>query len=267
MVTSTARPSSGDIRLSALIVARNEEAMLADCLASVRFADEVVVVLDRSTDGSAALAEAAADRVITGAWEIEGERRNTGIDACSGDWIVEVDADERVSPALGQEIRDLIATAPPGHYLIPFDNYIGQRLVKYGWGAAWGVRETARLFARGCKRWGPERVHPSLDLQGHRGRLRQPMAHYVDRDISDMLHRLDRYTSQRAADLRARGAAGSFSRAVLRMPARFWKCYVARRGYREGRYGFLIALMAALYPVLSYLKAVLEGDTPDGGRD
>lgn len=255
-------------RLSALVVARDEEEHLPGCLQSVRFADEIVVVLDRSVDGSRAIAASLADRVIEGAWEIEGDRRNTGIDACTGDWVLEVDANERVSPALAGEIRAVIATASAGHFLIPFDNYVGGRLVRYGWGAAWGVRETARLFARGCKRWGPERVHPSLDLRAPRGRLTQPMAHYVDRDISDMLGRLDRYTSQRAADLRARGEIGSFRRNLFRMPARFWKCFVQRKGYREGRYGFLLALMAALYPMLSHLKAALEADeAPPQGRD
>ena len=253
--------------LSALVVVRDEEAHLPGCLQAVRFADEIVVVLDRSVDGSAAIAARLADQVIEGAWEIEGERRNIGIDACTGDWILEVDADERVSPALAREIRAVIATASTGHFLIPFDNYVGARLVRYGWGAAWGVRETARLFARGCKRWGPERVHPSLDLREPRGRLTEPMAHYVDRDISDMLGRLDRYTSQRAADLRARGEIGSFRRNLFRMPARFWKCFVLRKGYREGRYGFLLAMMAALYPILSHLKAALEPqETPRRDR-
>ena len=98
-------------RLSALIVARNEEQRLPACLASVVFADEVVVVLDRSTDGSADLARAAGARVVEGAWELEGERRNAGIAACSGDWVLEVDADERVSPDLAQAVRRVIAEA------------------------------------------------------------------------------------------------------------------------------------------------------------
>ncbi|MFM7418506.1 MAG: glycosyltransferase, partial [Alphaproteobacteria bacterium] len=83
-------------KLSILIVARNEEARLPDCLASASFADEIVVVLDRTTDGSAALARAAGALVLEGAWELEGDRRNAGIAACSGDWILELDADERV---------------------------------------------------------------------------------------------------------------------------------------------------------------------------
>ncbi len=245
-------------RLSALVVAHNEEHQLADCLEALAFADETVVVLDRCTDGSKAIAERFADRIVEGGWEIEGARRNAGIDACTGDWILEVDADERVTPDLAAEIRETIATAEPGHFRIPFDNYIGDRLVRHGWGAAWGVRATERLFARGCKRWGEQRVHPALELSGTKGELSQPMVHFAHRDVSDMLLRLDRYTSARAADLRASGDIGRFGQNVRRIFSRFWKCYVARRGYREGQYGFVIAMMAALYPILSYLKANLE---------
>ena len=251
-------------RLSALVVVHNEEAQLADCLGSVSFADELVVVLDRCSDGSKDIAERYGAQLVEGAWELEGPRRNSGIDACSGDWILEVDADERVTAQLAEEIRATIAAAPYGHFLIPFDNYVGDRLVKYGWGAAWGVSATVRLFAKGpsgpAKKWGDQRIHPSVELKGQAGTLHASMEHYVDRDISDMLQRLDRYTSVRARDLRANGDIGTFGRNLLRIFSRFGKCYVSRRGYREGAYGFLIALMAGLYPMLSYLKARYEDD-------
>ena len=80
----------------------------------------------------------------------------------------------------------------------------------------------------------------------------------MDRNISDMIHRLDSYTSARAMDFRELGGGGSYGRNIRRMFARYWKCYVSRKGYREGRYGLLIAMFAALYPILSYLKATLE---------
>ena len=245
-------------RLSALVVAHNEAAQLADCLKPLAFADELVVVLDRCTDASRDIAAAHGAKLVEGAWPLEGDRRNTGLDACSGDWILEVDADERVPAALGPEIRATIAKAPPGHFLIPFDNYIGDRLVRYGWGASWGVSAAPRLSAKGCKRWGNQRIHPKLDLKGPQGRLKTPITHLVDRDISDMLRRLDRYTTARAQDLRESGEIGSLGHNLRRMFSRFWKCYVARRGYREGAWGVLIALMAALYPILSHLKARLE---------
>jgi len=244
--------------LSALVVAHNEERQLADCLARLTFADELVVVLDKCTDGSRDIARRFTDRIVEGSWDIEGERRNTGIDACTSDWILEVDADERVPAELAAEIRATLPGMAAGHFLIPFDNYVGDRLVRYGWGGAWGVSSTVRLFARGCKRWGPQRVHPAVELGGARHRLRTPMIHYVDRNIGDMIRRLDRYSALRARDLRDAGLPESFGRNLRRMPTRFWKCYVRRRGYREGYYGFLIALFAALYPMLSWLRARLE---------
>ena len=246
--------------LSALVVAHNEEAQLAACLETLAFADEIVVVLDKCTDGSKAIAKRFSKRLIEGDWEIEGERRNAGIAGCSGDWIFEVDADERVTPALAEEARACIASAEPGYFLVPFDNYIGEHLVRYGWGASWGVSATARLFSKGGKHWGDQRIHPAVTLGQRRGQLKSPMIHYVDRDIGDMIRRLDRYTAAKAKDLRDAGMKESFARNVRRIFTRFWKCYVGRKGYREGKYGFLIALFAAIYPVLSWLRAKLEAE-------
>jgi glycosyltransferase involved in cell wall biosynthesis len=246
--------------LSALVVVHNEADQLADCLDRLAFADEIVVVLDRCSDGSREIAARYTDRLLEGAWEIEGRRRNAGIAACKGDWLFEVDADERVSPALAEEIRGAIVDAAPGYFLLPFDNYIGERLVRHGWGASWGVSATARLFSRGAKIWGDQRIHPTLILIGAQRWLTTPMAHYVDRDISDMIQRLDRYSTMRARDLRESGDLGGLLSNVRRLFSRFIKCYVMRRGYREGGYGFLIALFAGLYPLLSYLKARYEAD-------
>lgn len=244
--------------LSALVVARNEEDRLAACLDALRFADERVVVLDRCTDRSREIAARFADHIVEGAWPIEGDRRNKGLDSCRGDWILEVDADERVSPALAAEIRSEIERVDEGYFLIPFLNYIGARCVRYGWGGSWGVSAAPRLSRRGAKRWGRQRVHPSLELVGPKRRLAEPIEHQVDRNISDMLRRLDSYSSARAADLRDGGDIGSLPNNIRRFFSRFLKCYVGRKGYREGGYGFLIALFAGLYPLISHLKARLE---------
>jgi glycosyltransferase involved in cell wall biosynthesis len=246
--------------LSVLVVAHNEAAQLADCLDALGFADELVVVLDKCTDGSKAIAEHFGARLVEGAWEIEGHRRNAGLDACRGDWILEVDADERANEALGAEILSAIRGLRDGYFLLPFDNYIGSRLVRHGWGASWGVSAAPRLSAKGAKRWGEQRIHPSLTLNGPRRWLKTPIRHNVDKNISDMLQRLDRYTTARAADLRASGDIGGLGGNIRRMFSRFGKCYLSRKGYREGAYGFLIALMAGLYPILSHLKARLESE-------
>jgi glycosyltransferase involved in cell wall biosynthesis len=252
-------------RLSALVVAHNEAHQLADCLARLRFADEIVVVLDKCTDASKEVAARFTGRIVEGSWEIEGERRNLGIAACRAAWILEVDADERVPRALAEEIRRVVAAPAGDWYLIPVDHYIGTRLVRHGWGAWFGKAAYAGLFRKGAKVWAPQRVHPVVRLTGRAGgRLRNRLEHHVDRDISDMIQRLDRYTTARARDLRESGHHESLARNVRRLVTRFFKCYVQRQGYREGGYGFLIALCAGLYPLLSHLKATLEDDGPGG---
>ena len=244
--------------ISALVVARNEEAQLDACLGCLGFADELVVVLDRCTDGSREIAAAHGACILEGDWPVEGQRRNAGIQACTQSWVLEVDADERISSNLAVEIRAAIAWPGYSHFLIPVDNYVGERLVRYGWGASFGTMAVARLFTRDSKRYKNQRVHPGAVLSGRKGRLRAPLQHHVDHDISGMLMRLDRYTTLRAQDLRDNGNIGSLRGNLRRIPHRFWKCYVRRQGWREGRWGLLIAMMAALYPILSYLKASLE---------
>jgi len=245
--------------LSALVVARNEEAQLAECLSCLAFADEIVVVLDRCTDSSPEIVPQFTDRVIAGMWEREGPRRNAGIAACRGEWVLEIDADERVGADLAAEIRAVIIGSSADWHLIPVDNYIGDHLVRYGWGASFGRSAHAGLFRRGAKHWGDGRVHPAVSLTGVEGpRLSARLRHHVDRNVSDMLRRLDRYTTARAQDLRDSGDIGTLPRNLRRIFSRFWKCYVGRRGYREGAWGFLIALCAGLYPILSHLKARLD---------
>ncbi|NKD77210.1 glycosyltransferase family 2 protein [Haematospirillum sp. H1815] len=246
-------------RLSALVVVHNEEERLPACLERLTFADEIVVVLDRCTDRSADIARSAGAKIIEGAWPVEGDRRNAGIEACRGDWILEVDADEHVSSALAAEIRAVIASSLFDWHVVPVDNYIGTRLVRHGWGSSFGKAGCPALFRRGVKIWGRQRVHPALQWSGTRGpALTTPLLHYVDRNISDMLHRLDRYTSARAVDLRESGQAGSLAGAIRSALSRFLRVYLFRKGYREGRMGLVVALCTALYPLLSYIKAMEE---------
>jgi glycosyltransferase involved in cell wall biosynthesis len=247
------------MKLSALIVARNEQARLPACLAGVAFADEIVVALDRTTDGSRAIAEEHGAKVIEGAWAVEGDRRNAGIAACAGPWILEIDADEIVTPELAAEIRATVGSSTASRHLVPVDNYIGDRLVRYGWGASFGKNAYPGLFRKGAKIWGRERVHPSLTFDGVEGApLTARLIHHVDRNLSETIRRLDRYSDARAADLREKGDPDPTSRYVRRFFSRFWKCYVARKGYREGGYGLVIAALAGLYPLVSHLKAKHE---------
>jgi len=259
-------------KLSVLVVAHNEEAILADCLDRLTFADELIIVLDKCTDGTRDIALKYTDEanLIEGSWDLEGPRRNIGIAACSGDWVLEIDADEHVPAELADEIRHVMQTSISDYHNIPVDNYIAGKLVRYGWGASFGVSSTPRLFRAHAKKWGEQRIHPSLMWVGRDGKpavkgpvLKYRLDHFVDTGVSDMILRLDRYATARAADLRDSGNVGTLLNNVRRLFSRFIKCYIGRKGYKEGGWGLLIALCAGLFPLLSYLKATLEdGSSP-----
>jgi|SRR5580658_10170661 glycosyltransferase involved in cell wall biosynthesis len=241
--------------LSALVVARNEEKQLAECLESLRFADEIVVVLDRTTDRSAEIARRFGARVVEGAWPLEGERRSAAVAQCRGQWVIEVDADERATPALAAEIRQAIAAAGDAYFLIPIANHVGGKLIRYGWGAYNGAAMRAALYRPGGKRWGKGRVHPPVSYTGEKRRLENPLDHYVDRDLSDMFRRLNSYSDAAALDAIDRNQIPRLVPSLRRIFSRGWKSYVARRGYREGAYGIALALFSALYPIMTYVKA------------
>jgi glycosyltransferase involved in cell wall biosynthesis len=251
--------------LSVVVCVHNEEAVLEACLQRLAFADEVVVLLDRCTDASELIARRYADRFVVGEFPLEGPRRAAAVAAARGEWILELDADEIAPPALAAEVRALVDSAPAAdHFQVPVDNYVGEHLIRHGWGGSFGTSSVARLFRRGTKTWGLEHVHPTVRFQGREGALlRHGIVHRVDTDIGDMMRRLERYTALRAADLTVRPRGGVAAN-LFRAARRFYKCYVARKGYREGDWGVLIALMAALYPLLSTLRARLEAEGAGG---
>ncbi len=246
--------------LSALVVAHNEEKKLSSCLQKLLKADEIVVILDKTTDASINIAAKYTTKVFQGEWNMEGDRRNFGLGKCKGDWILEIDADEHVPEKLFKEIRQVIQNCKPGYFLIPFDNYVGKRRIRYGWGASWGVSAAPRLSYKGYKVWNNnQKIHPSLELKGNKYWLKNRIAHYVDDNINDMFYRLIRYSDAKAIDLiNEKKKIPSFWITLRRGITRFFKCYVSRKGYKEGKWGFIIALMAFLFIIISYAKAELE---------
>ena len=253
--------SKASLKLSAVISVHNEGSQLAECLKTLEFADEIVVLLDKCTDDSEVVARKFTNRIVPGAWPKEGARRNAGIEACTGDWVFEIDADERVPEALSREIRHVVETSSADWHEVPVDNYIGERLIRWGWGASFGKAAYPGLFRRGVKVWGDQRVHPNLSWSGRKGAmLENRLVHYLDRNISDMIMRLDSYSSARARDIRDSGQIGTTANNLRRFFSRFIKCYFFRKGYREGGFGLVIAICAGLYPLLAHLKAKLENE-------
>ncbi len=252
--------------LSAVVCVGDDEIDLLDCLSALHFADEIVIVLDRPSKPAKAIAAKFNAVVVEGTFEREGERRHAGIDAASGPWIFEIDADELVSPELAAEISETVKNSSSERHTIPVDNYIGDRMIKYGLSGAFAKGPAARLFHKGTKTWGRSHIHPTPRLVGVSGhRLMAPLHHRVDRDVSGLITRLNAYSTLRARDLRAEWRekgkpTETLGYNIRQMFTRFYRSYWRRKGRREGRLGFVLALIAALYPILSYLKATIEDE-------
>jgi glycosyltransferase involved in cell wall biosynthesis len=244
-------------KISAVIVAHNEEKKIADCLRSLSFADEIVVVLDKCTDQTKKIVLEFTNKIIEGSWKIEGARRNVALNSVSHEWIFEIDADERVSPELAQEIL-AIKNSPPCAVIVPIANYIGKRHVKYGWLRTLCVLSRQTLTYKGLKKYHEDKeVHPTCDLGAKIKYFQNPIIHLVDEDISDFIARFNRYTKWRANDMISKNkikCAGLF-KVIVNFKLRFIKSFFFKKGYKEGALGVLIAILAGLYPLVSSLKA------------
>lgn len=248
------------LKISAVIVAHNEEKKIADCLRSLDFVDEIVVVLDKCTDQTKEIVLKFTDKIVEGSWNIEGVRRNVALKNATGDWVLEIDADERIPAELKKEIL-AIKDSEPCAFSVPIDNYIGSRLVKYGWVRTLGVLQRQTIHYRGLKIYDEDKeIHPTCTLEAKIKFLKNPIVHLVDDNIADLLARFNRYTNWKANDMIAKKKIrfslwGGFFRLILDFKLRFFKSFVLKRGYKEGVLGVLIAMLAGLYPLVSYLKA------------
>ena len=247
--------------LSALIMAHNEEAILESCLEKLIFCDEIVVILDKSTDNSKKIAQNFSKKIFEGSWEYEGDRRNFGIKKCTSDWIIEVDADEHISKKLADEIIKTINLEDKyNNYHIKIHNYIGSKLVKYGWGGTIGRGGVTCLFKKGTKTWGKQRVHPKIKFIGKFGpTLQNQIDHYFVKDISSLFSKFNNWTYLKSLDIiEDKNSNEKLSKNIRRIISRFLKNYYKRKGYREGKVGFLLALFSGLFPIFSYLRAEIS---------
>jgi glycosyltransferase involved in cell wall biosynthesis len=232
--------------LSALLVVKDEEDRLPDALASVSFADEVVVVDTGSRDGTRELARAAGARVEEIPWEGFVAARNQALARVTHDWVLFLDADERVSPALRKEIEEVLEgpQASPG-FSMPRLSYLGNRAIRHG---TWYPDRKLRLGARsrGFRAEGA-RVHETLEVDGHPVRLHGPLIHHPYRDVSDALRKAFTYSRLSAEDHYERGVRGSAVALVARPPLEFFRCLVVKAGLLDGTAGLTIAAMHSFY--------------------
>jgi glycosyltransferase involved in cell wall biosynthesis len=244
------------VRLSALVCVQNQEAQLSDCLRRLSFCDEIVVVADRCTDRSQEIARRHGAVVIDGIFPLENQRRQAGVQACSGDWILEIEPDERVDTALAWEVRAMLQIRPAADaFEIPVDNHVGEALVRDGWTGPLSPARGLRLYRPGMKIWRPRRADAGMAQEAARvSSLKGAIKKHLGRDIGGLLERFNRLTSLQAEDLADTYRPALLSGGVAKGASRFFGSYLARGGWREGRLGLLVAVLNGLYPVVVQMR-------------
>jgi glycosyltransferase involved in cell wall biosynthesis len=240
-------------KLTVTVITRDEAANIAACLASVAWADELLVVDSGSTDETVAIARRHSARVEARPWPGYSAQRNDAASLASHDWILSVDADERIPPELAAEIQALLASEPARRgYRMPRVTWYLGRWIR---GTDWYPDYQLRLYDRRAGRWTERRVHESLALDGDAGLLRHELQHFPYRDISHHLATIDRYTTLAAEQSAGEGPGVSLARIIVHPPFAFLRNYVLRRGFTQGAAGLLVSVLNSYYVFLKMAKA------------
>ncbi len=238
------------MKLSAVIITKNEEAMIADCLRTVAFADEILVVDTGNTDATNTIAKKHGAKIVHSNGKNYSDFRNTGLAAATGDWLLFVDADERVSLELADEIKNLTPVA--NAYLIPRkNNYLG-RFMKYG---GWGGEKIARLFKKSELIGYRGDLHEQPDYAGSPGELHHPLLHYSHRDISSMVEKTIVFTAYEAQLRLAANHPPIVPWRIVRvMFTEFWYRFVKLSAWRDGAEGIIDGLFQVWNTYIIYAR-------------
>lgn len=243
-------------KLSIIVITKNEEENILDCLKSASFADEVIVLDSGSTDNTIILAESAGAKVFSSDWVSYGDQKNKAIDLASNDWIFSLDADERIPEMLQSEIKTSIQQEKYYVFDVPRSSLFISRFMKH---SGWRPDRTKRLFKKQKARFTNHKVHEHLDTTESVGRLKTPIVHYSYRNIQTVMIKLDQYSTSKAEQLYSKGVKGSLSKALLHSTWAFLRTYFLRLGFLDGKMGLILALYNAQTNYYSYIKLMLLG--------
>ena len=240
------------VPVSVVVITKNEEANIADCLKSASWADEAIVLDDTSTDKTINIAKQFTDKVFTRKMDVEGKHRNYAYSLAKNNWVLSLDADERVTPELADEIADLLKSEMKDKaYTIPIRSYIGKRWIRH---SGWYPAAKVRLFDKRFFKYEEAEVHPRVFIDGSCGHLKNDIIHYSYKDFHDFFVSLNNQTTLEARKWFKERRDVNFIKMYRKSLSRFLKGYVQKGGFKDGLLGFTISWAGALYQFMSYVK-------------
>lgn len=238
-------------KIAAFVLTHNEEKHIAQCLETLQWVDEIIIIDDYSQDRTVDIARTFGVKVYERELDSFSAQRNFALEQCNAEWVLVVDADERVTGQLASEIKSVVEQQTgAGAFRIPRQNHFLGRWVK---GCGWYPDYSLRLFRRsGAKYEGA--VHEHLHVQGDIKTLHNALKHYTYESIEQYVRKIDKYTTMAAGEMLQKGKRASMTDVVARPVFSFVKFYVLKRGFQEGIEGFLVSAFSCFYVLLKYAK-------------
>ncbi len=238
--------------ITVLVPTFNEEDNIRDCLESVKWADDIFVVDSFSTDRTLEIAREYTDHVVQHEYVNSATQKNWAIPQVASEWVMVVDADERVTPELRARIRDILenGTEYDGFYIRRMTTFFGKLIRHCGWHKDYLVR----LWRRGKGRYEDLEVHADVIVDGKVGKINEYLTHNTYRSFDDYLEKFGRYTTWSANDLHKRGKRATVLNLTLRPLWRFIHMYIIRHGFMDGKHGLILCILAGFNVFMKYAK-------------
>lgn len=239
------------IKLSVIVITKNEAANIAKCLESVSWADEIIVLDSGSSDETVEICKKFTSHVFETDWQGFGIQKQRALEKVTGDWVLSIDADETISPELRAEIEHAIRQNQFDAFLLPrLSSYCG-KFIKHG---GWYPDYILRLFRREVGYFTNDVIHERVIVEGKTGKLTAPILHESYSDLSEVLEKVNSYSKLQAQKLAARGAKSSLSKAIFRAWWKFIQTYFVKAAFLDGRHGLMLAISSAESVYYKYLK-------------
>ncbi len=241
------------LKISAVIITHNEGKNINDCFESIKWVDEIVVVDSLSTDNTVEICKKYTSHIIQRPWPGHVAQKQFALEQATGDWILSLDADERLAPGAQEEIKKevLLEASPVDGYIFPRHSYYLGRWINH---SGWYPDYKLRLIRKGRGRWGGVDPHDKLMVDGPAKTLKTEILHYVYRNLSHQLMTVDSFSDITVRQWREKGKQFYLLSLVARPPLKFLECYIWKRGFLDGLPGFVIAVNSSFYVFLKYAK-------------